>query len=53
MYHKEHMLPHFHAKYAGQRASFSIEDLRLIEGQLPGRGSCRLSWSGRFTIGKN
>ncbi len=30
-------MPHFHAKYAGQRASFSIEDLRLLEGKLPPR----------------
>jgi hypothetical protein len=37
IYWKEHGVPHFHAKYSGQRASFSIEDLRLLEGQLPPR----------------
>jgi hypothetical protein len=37
MYYKEHSPPHFHAKYGGQRAAFSIEDLRLIEGALPRR----------------
>jgi hypothetical protein len=37
MYYKEHAPPHFHAIYAGQRASFSIQDLRLIEGKLPNR----------------
>ena len=37
MYWKEHGVPHFHAKYAGERASFSIGDLRLLEGQLPPR----------------
>ncbi len=37
IYWKEHGAPHFHAKYAGHRASFSIADLRLLEGSLPPR----------------
>ncbi len=37
IYWQEHGVPHFHAKYGGQRASFSIEDLRLLEGCLPPR----------------
>jgi hypothetical protein len=37
MYFKEHAPPHFHAKYGGQRASFTIQDLRLLEGTLPPR----------------
>ena len=37
MHYKEHAPPHFHAKYGGQRASFSIQDLRMIEGKLPHR----------------
>jgi len=37
IYWKEHGVPHFHAKYAGYRASFSIDDLRLLEGSLPPR----------------
>ena len=37
IYWKEHGIPHFHAKYGGQRASFAIEDLRLLEGKLPPR----------------
>ena len=46
MYFKEHGPPHFHAKYAGQRAAFSIEDLRLIEGKLPQRVvSLVLEWA--------
>ncbi len=46
MYFKEHGSPHFHAKYAGQRAAFSIEDLRLIEGRLPQRVvSLVLEWA--------
>ncbi|MBM3334764.1 DUF4160 domain-containing protein [Candidatus Sumerlaeota bacterium] len=46
MYFKEHAPPHFHAKYAGQRAAFSIDDLRLIEGSLPPRVvSLVLEWA--------
>jgi len=37
IYWKEHGIPHFHAKYGNHRASFSIEDLRLLEGELPPR----------------
>lgn len=46
MYYKEHVPPHFHAKYGDQRASFSIQDLRLIEGKLPPRiVSLVLEWA--------
>jgi len=46
MYFKEHAPPHFHAKYGGERAAFSIEDLRLIEGRLPQRVvSLVLEWA--------
>lgn len=46
MYYKEHSPPHFHAKYGGQRASFTISDLRLFEGQLPKRViSLVLEWA--------
>jgi len=38
IYWKEHGIPHFHAKYGGQRASVSIEELKLLEGKLPPRG---------------
>jgi len=37
MYFKEHAPPHFYAKYGAQRAAFSIEDLKLVEGRLPHR----------------
>jgi hypothetical protein len=37
MYHNDHGKPHFHAKYANQWAAFSITELELIEGRLPGR----------------
>lgn len=46
MYHKEHAPPHFHAKYGGQRAAFSIAELTLIEGKLPKRViSLILEWA--------
>jgi len=46
MYFKEHSPPHFHAKYGGQRAAFSIQDLQLIEGNLPPRVvSIVLEWA--------
>ncbi len=37
IYFREHGVPHFHAKYGGSRAVFSIEDLEMIEGELPRR----------------
>ena len=46
MFYKEHMPPHFHAKYTGQWASFSIEELKIIEGSLPRRAiSLVLEWA--------
>lgn len=46
MYYKDHVPPHFHAKYAEQRAAFSIEDLNMIEGHLPRRAiSLILEWA--------
>lgn len=37
MFYKDHPPSHFHVEYGECRGSFSIEDLRLIEGNLPGR----------------
>jgi hypothetical protein len=31
----QHNRPHFHARYAGQKASFSIDPVELIVGSLP------------------
>jgi hypothetical protein len=46
MYYKEHVPPHFHAKYGGQRAAFSINELKIIEGDLPKRVvSLVLEWA--------
>ncbi len=46
MYYKDHFPPHFHAKYSGKRAAFSIEELKMIEGELPRRAtSLVLEWA--------
>ncbi len=46
MYYKDHLPPHFHAKYGDQTGVFSVQDLRLIEGHLPGRViSLVLEWA--------
>ena len=37
IYYQDHQPPHFHAKYGSDRAVFTIQELRLIEGELPGR----------------
>ena len=48
MYYRDHLPPHFHAKYAGQRAAFSIKELKMIEGELPRRAtSLVLEWAFR------
>lgn len=36
MYYRDHMPPHFHARYQGQEAVFSFEG-DLMEGELPAR----------------
>jgi len=37
IYYGEHGTPHFHANYAGQWASVSIDGLKIVAGDLPGR----------------
>lgn len=32
---KQHHVPHFHAEYAGELAVFSIDDGRMLAGDLP------------------
>jgi hypothetical protein len=34
MYYNDHDPPHFHARYASQRARFAIDDLRMIDGVI-------------------
>ena len=46
VYFHDHPPPHFHAKYSGLKAAFSIADLRLIEGELPRRVTAHvLEWA--------
>ncbi len=46
MYYNEHLPPHFHAKYGENRASFSIGELKIIEGNMPKRiVSLILEWA--------
>lgn len=37
IYYREHQPPHFHAIYAGQEASISIDSLSVMAGSLPPR----------------
>ena len=37
MYHSDHVPPHFHARYGSQKASFAIDDLRMLDGHLGAR----------------
>ena len=37
MYYREHGVPHFHAAYAGDRATIAIETLEILAGSLPDR----------------
>lgn len=37
MYYDEHNPPHFHARYAGDKAAIEIASLRVLEGRLPSR----------------
>ena len=37
MFYEEHGLPHFHAYYAGERASVAINTLEVLAGALPER----------------
>jgi len=37
MYFDDHNPPHFHVKYNDDRASISINELKVLEGHLPAR----------------
>ena len=39
MFFQDHHPPHFHAKYEGQLAVFSIKGCRLLAGKFPVRAS--------------
>ena len=46
MYYSEHYPPHFHAKYGEYRASFSIDDLKIM------RERCQKGWFPSFSNGR-
>ncbi|MBI5496422.1 MAG: DUF4160 domain-containing protein [Deltaproteobacteria bacterium] len=49
IYWQDHGVPHFHAKYGESRASFSIGELRLLEGSLPPRVTALVvEWAFRY-----
>lgn len=35
IFYKDHAPPHFHAKYSDKAGTFSISDLKMLEGNLP------------------
>ena len=37
MYYNDHHTAHFHAEYAEREASFTIDTLEVLEGELPRR----------------
>lgn len=39
MFYKEHGVPHFHARYSGQTAVFTVDPLEAIRGELPIRAN--------------
>ncbi len=46
MYYNDHVPPHFHAHYGGNEATFVIETLEVLAGQLPRRAAALvLEWA--------
>jgi hypothetical protein len=39
MYFDDHAPPHFHALYSEHEASFRLDDLAILEGDLPSRAA--------------
>lgn len=37
IFYKDHTPPHFHARYSDKAGIFSIQDLKMIDGNLPAR----------------
>jgi len=49
MYFREHGVPHFHAIYGEFNGVFEVDNLKMIEGDLPGRAQkLVLEWAERF-----
>ncbi len=50
MYYEDHAPPHFHARYAGLRASIAIETLEVISGRLSPRARGLVTeWAAQHT----
>lgn len=48
MYYRDHPPPHFHARYGGEKAILSIEDLGVLEGRLSPRArGLAIEWASR------
>lgn len=48
MFRSDHVPPHFHARYGGSNASFDIQTLGLLRGQMPPRArSLVIEWASR------
>lgn len=46
MFHREHQPSHFHVKYGEHKATFSVDDLQMLDGHLPKRViSLVLEWA--------
>jgi hypothetical protein len=49
MYFREHGIPHFHAIYGEFNGVFEVENLEMIEGDLPGRAQkLVLEWASPY-----
>jgi hypothetical protein len=48
MFFKEHGVPHFHARYGGQIAVFTVEPLGVVRGGLPRRAERLVPRVGRL-----
>lgn len=46
MFFSEHAPPHFHAEYAGHKASIRIDPVEVLEGKLPRRAlNLAMDWA--------
>jgi hypothetical protein len=46
MYYNDHAPPHFHATYAGDEATFAIDTLATLQGDIPRRARALvLEWA--------
>ncbi len=49
MFHNEHGVPHFHAKYGEHKAIVGIDPLRVLGGRLPRREErLVVEWAARY-----